>query len=195
VLSTKHVVLGLLLERPGYGYDLQQRMDDRFSFLQLSETAIYRLLDTLERDGYIAESGEKVIGGTRRGSPRVTYAPTDTGTVEFHKWMTMPCSSTVLRESLHAKLVLSSTDDLPSLIEQVVQQERETWAELARFQRPAPHELNSGEVPWGTVAAMLVDDAHARRLQATIGWLQQVRAVLQRRLAEHQRAATEPPTP
>ena len=28
-VSTKHVVLGLLIERPGYGYDLAQRLGER----------------------------------------------------------------------------------------------------------------------------------------------------------------------
>jgi len=194
MLSTKHVVLGLLLERPGYGYDLQQRMDERFSFLQLSETAIYRLLDSLQRDGYIEESGRKVIGGTRRGSPRVTYAPTDAGTTEFQQWMAQPCATTAVREALHAKLILSDPVDLPQLVEQVMHQERETLAELATFQQPPASGSASGEVPWGTVAAMLVNDAHARRLQATISWLQQVRTVLRTRIAEHERTTSEPPS-
>jgi len=194
MLSTKHVVLGLLLERPGYGYDLQQRMDDRFSFLQLSETAIYRLLDSLQRDGYIEESGRKVIGGTRRGSPRVTYAPTDAGTAEFQQWMAQPCATTAVREALHAKLILSDPDDLPQLVEQVIHQERETLAELATFQQPAVPGSAVDEVPWGTVAAMLVNDAHARRLQATISWLQQVRTVLRARIAEHERTTSESPS-
>jgi len=194
MLSTKHVVLGLLLERPGYGYDLQQRMDDRFSFLQLSETAIYRLLDSLQRDGYIEESGRKVIGGTRRGSPRVTYAPTDAGTAEFQQWMAQPCTTTAVRDALHAKLILSDADDLPQLVEQVMHQERETLAELATFQQPPASDAASGEVPWGTVAAMLVNDAHARRLQATISWLQQVRTVLRARIAEHERTTPESPS-
>jgi len=194
MLSTKHVVLGLLLERPGYGYDLQQRMDERFSFLQLSETAIYRLLDSLQRDGYIEESGRKVIGGTRRGSPRVTYAPTDAGTAEFQQWMAQPCATAAVREALHAKLILSDPDDLPQLVEQVMHQERETLAELATFQQPPASDAASGEVPWGTVAAMLVNDAHARRLQATISWLQQVRTVLRARIAEHERTTPESPS-
>jgi DNA-binding PadR family transcriptional regulator len=36
-LSNKHVVLGLLIERPGWGYEVQQRLDQRFGFLALSE--------------------------------------------------------------------------------------------------------------------------------------------------------------
>jgi len=192
MLSTKHVVLGLLLERPGYGYDLQQRMDDRFSFLQLSETAIYRLLDSLQRDGYIEESGRKVIGGTRRGSPRVTYAPTDAGTAEFQQWMAQPCATTAVREALHAKLILSDAEDLPRLIEQVMDQQRETLAELSAFQQRLTPESTSGEVPWDAIAAMLVDDAHARRLQATLEWLQEVRNVLQHRVDALSRTTTQP---
>src|SRR6185312_6150626 len=49
-LSTKHVVLGLLIERPGYGYDLIQRARSRFGFLGLSENFVYRTLERLDPD-------------------------------------------------------------------------------------------------------------------------------------------------
>jgi DNA-binding PadR family transcriptional regulator len=79
VLSTKHVVLGLVIERPSYGYDLQQRFNTRFRFLSLSEKVTYRVLDTLKAEGWIEPVGVKQVGKTERGAPCVIYGATERG--------------------------------------------------------------------------------------------------------------------
>jgi len=67
-ISTKHVVLGLLVERPSYGYELAQRLGTRLDFLGLQGNSIYRILDRLEDDGWIVEIGERRVRRTRRGA-------------------------------------------------------------------------------------------------------------------------------
>ena len=52
-LSTKHVVLGLMIDRPGYGYGLQQQFAERLGFLQLAESSIYKTIERLEADGWV----------------------------------------------------------------------------------------------------------------------------------------------
>ena len=181
MLSTKHVVLGLVIDRGGYGYDLQQRLADRFDFLGLSDAVVYSVLDRLEEDGYVAQSGPKQTGRTKRGSPRVMYVATDAGVEEFRRWMARPCDVAVVREELHAKLVFARPEDCEQLIEQTRELERHCLGALQSLTRPPLHELVEGELPWSQVAAALVDDARATRLQGTIEWLQRVRAVLERR--------------
>lgn len=179
MLSTKHVVLGLVIEREGYGYDLQQRITRRLGFLGLSDTAIYPLLNRLEQDGLIQERGPRPVGGTRR-SPRMTYGATPEGVQEFHRWMAEPCERDVMREELHAKMVLSAPAHLPTLIELTERQEQECLAELQELTRPP---LAAG-TPWEQVAALLVEEARAIRLEGTIVWLQRARAVMVRCLRE-----------
>lgn len=182
-VSTKHVVLGLMIERRGYGYDLQQRIEERLGFLGLSETSVYRLLDRLEADGFIIETARVASGGTRRGLPRVTYEATPAGVEEFHRWMRAPSPPAVVREELHAKLTLAGDGDLPALIAETQEHEADCLARLRALARRTPlHELADGTLPWPQVAALLVDDALARRLQATVDWLQGVRVVMRRRL-------------
>lgn len=183
MLSTKHVVLGLLVEQRGYGYELQQRIDRRFEFLGLSESTVYGLLTRLERDGLIEERGPKATGRTKRGAPRVVYGATDAGVAEFGRWMASPCGPAIPREELHAKIVLSEPDDLPRLIEMAERQERECLAELGALTSRGLHELSGEDVTWRDAAAMLVEDARAARLQATIDWLQRARAVMERQRA------------
>ncbi|HEY4279881.1 MAG TPA: PadR family transcriptional regulator [Conexibacter sp.] len=178
----KHVVLGLLREQRGYGYDLQQRLDRRFGFLRLSETAVYKLLNRLEDDGLIAQDGRRPVT-QRRAAPPVLYAITERGTREFERWMGSPCSRAGSREELHVKIKLSEPTDLPQLIEMTLRDEQECIAELAALPQAHLDQLADAQGPWSEVAALLVDDAHVARLQVTIEWLQRARAVMQRRLA------------
>lgn len=183
MLSTKHVVLGLLVEQRGYGYELQQRIDRRFEFLGLSESTVYGLLTRLERDGLIEERGPKETGRTKRGAPRVIYGATDTGVEEFGRWMAAPCGAAVPREELHAKIVLSEPGDLPQLIEMAERQERACLAELQTLSVRSVHDVLGDDVSWRDTAAILVEDARAARLQATVDWLQRARIVMERRRA------------
>jgi DNA-binding PadR family transcriptional regulator len=104
----RFVVLGLLVERPGYGYELQRRLGDRFAFLGVAETSVYRLLDALERSGEIEVRGPKPVGGTPRGAPRVTYEVTGAGHTVFSRWMASPCRLPVVRDELLVRLALAT---------------------------------------------------------------------------------------
>jgi DNA-binding PadR family transcriptional regulator len=139
-LSTKHVVLGLLIERQGYGYDLLQRARSRFGSLGLSENFVYRTLERLEQDGWIEETGDKSVGNTRRGAPRVMYRSTALGRDRFKEWIATPSERAVLRDDLQAKLNLSEPDDLPELLAVAERQCQEWWPSWRR----------SGDLCWRT---------------------------------------------
>jgi hypothetical protein len=70
-LSNKHVVLGLLIERAAYAYDIEQRFNTRFRFLSLSDKVVYKLIRQLEDEGWIERAGIKKAGGmsSAGGSP------------------------------------------------------------------------------------------------------------------------------
>lgn len=184
MLSTKHVVLGLVIERAGYGYDLQQRIDRRLGFLGLSNTVIYGVLDRLEREGLIEERGAKEIGRTRRGSPRVTYAATQQGVEEFQRWMAAPAEPALLREELHAKLAVSAPEHLEVLVALTQDLELHYLGELQSLAGARKGDLEDPGLDWGTLVEVLVDEAQAARIEAMIDWLQRTRAILQRRMSE-----------
>jgi DNA-binding PadR family transcriptional regulator len=52
-MSFQNAVLGLVIERPGYGYDLTQRVNARVAGLDVSESAVYPALVALERKGWV----------------------------------------------------------------------------------------------------------------------------------------------
>jgi DNA-binding PadR family transcriptional regulator len=183
MLSTKHVVLGLVIDRPGYGYELQQRMNRRLGFLGLSENVIYGVLDRLEREGLIEERGPKAAGQTRRGSPRVMYEATPAGLEAFRRWMASPSRPAVLREELQAKLAVSAPEHAAPLIELTEQLELEYLRELQQLTGARKGDLDDPDLSWDALAEILVDEAQAIRLEGTIAWLQRTRSILGRRLA------------
>ena len=135
-LSTKHAVLGLMIDRPSYGYGLQRQVAERLGFLGLAESAVYKTIERLEADGWVEEVGEKLTGRTRRGAPRILYRATPTGVNQFRRWMSAPSDRVTVRDELQAKLALSNPSDLPQLLTMAEAQAQECLAELALLSRP-----------------------------------------------------------
>ena len=57
-MSAKYAVLGLVIERPGYGYQLAQRLEERFGCSEFAPSGVYSALDQLSRDSLIRSAGE-----------------------------------------------------------------------------------------------------------------------------------------
>jgi len=181
-LSTKHVVLGLLIEQPGYGYDLHKRVETRFGFLHLSESFVYKTLERLEREGWIEDYKDKSVGGTRRGAPRVMYRSTESGRQQFKDWRATRNRRAVLRDALQAKLGLTEPDGLPELLEEAEAQAADCMAELATLRRPSLADAAGAEVPWHDAAALMGDDLHVRLLQAQVDWLDGICELIEDRI-------------
>jgi DNA-binding PadR family transcriptional regulator len=83
-------LLGLLLERPGYGYQLMQRFDRAYGdVLSLaSESHIYTALNELKRRGFIEEfTGSSAIQSGTERQPKVRYRASVDGARSYREWM------------------------------------------------------------------------------------------------------------
>jgi DNA-binding PadR family transcriptional regulator len=91
-------VLGLLLERPSYGYELHQRMARRIpaELLDPVPSHVYAALNVLERAGLIEPLsdadpdgvvGAAASGGGRQRQPKVHYRATAEGGRAFRAWL------------------------------------------------------------------------------------------------------------
>lgn len=189
-LSTKHAVLGLMVERPTYGYRLVQDVSTRLPFLQLGVGAVYKVMERLETEGWIEEVGERSTGRTRRGVPRVQYQATEAGVEELRRWMREPSERPVVRDELHAKLALSDPDDVPELLRSVERQTAECFEELARLRRPSLTDTEGA--PWNVLARMMIDDYKARSLEGMIDWLTEVARLMEQRVASGTGSLQEP---
>jgi DNA-binding PadR family transcriptional regulator len=185
----KHAVLGLLVERRGYGYELTQRLGDRLGpGWQLNSSAVYAALDQLEAD--------ELIRGIRRTSPvsddgrpprrdgRLVYEATEAGTEEFRRWIGRPGDHVApVRSELHLRLAVSALGDLAAICRSLEHEER-----LLRRVRDAAsttaRDAGRGYAEgWPDEAARIVRDATVQRMQCDLDWITTTRAALERALA------------
>ncbi len=85
----RYALLGLLLDGPGYGYDLARRFapgSPLGDVVHLSPSHLYALLARLERDGLIG--GERQESGAR--PPRHVYRLTAPGRAAVLSWLDEP---------------------------------------------------------------------------------------------------------
>jgi DNA-binding PadR family transcriptional regulator len=185
-MSVKYAVLGLLVQRRGYGYDLVQRFEEQVGpAWQLNAGAIYVALDKLEQEGLVrplvdADGTTPVTRRrTARGAPRVIYEATAQGAERFERWMADGSTMSPLREELHLKVALSHPRNLPRLIELTYEQEEACLARLEQHLGSATFDdLLGSAQPWAAVASVMVRDAEIAHLQATVEWLRRIREAM-----------------
>jgi DNA-binding PadR family transcriptional regulator len=84
-MSTKHALLGLLLEGPSYPYQLADRLKERVGpAWAVSSGQVYNTIGKMERDGLIEPVGSNMAGQDKR---RRFFSITDGGEREFEDWL------------------------------------------------------------------------------------------------------------
>lgn len=176
-MSAKNAVLGLVIERPGYGYELARRLQERFGSSGFAPTGVYSALDQLSAEDLVRSAGSKGDAANERAAPRTIYEATPKGVDHFEEWMLGGSSLAPVRDELYMKIALSRPHNLPRLIELAQAQERACLARLEDLKGPVTR-LRRSPKAWSEVAVLLVRDAEIRQLQARVEWLQKARAVM-----------------
>jgi DNA-binding PadR family transcriptional regulator len=187
-MSAKNAVLGLVIERPGYGYDLARRLEERFGSSGFAPTGVYSALDQLSSEALVRSAGALAGGANERAAPRTIYEATLKGVDRFEDWMLESSSLAPVRDELYMKIALSRPHNLPRLIELTQTQEQDCLARLQRLRAPSPR-LQSRPKAWSEVAGLLVRDAEIKQLQARIEWLQKARTIMHKLKGAHERGA------
>lgn len=184
-MSAKHAVLGLVIERPGYGYQLAQRLDERFRSSGFAPSGVYSALDQLSRDDLVRSAGEMGAGPARRAAPRTIYEATEEGVDHFEAWMLDPSPAPPLRDELHMKIALCRPRNLPRLIEMVGGQELVCLGRLQDLKR-LTEEVSMSPRDWSGLMRMLAAEAEVAFWNARIEWLQNARELLEQLRDEHE---------
>lgn len=175
-MSVKYAVLGLLIERPGYGYELIQRLGQRIGGWQPSMTVVYPTLRSLSQDQLIRRRDEPA---SHRSV--VWYEATEAGVAEFHEWMHAPSELAPVREELMVKVALAQIPDLPRVIELTRELEQECLDRLVELSGPGDvEELLAREKDWDVMAGLLLREAEVAHLRTTMATLQRCRAAMKR---------------
>ena len=186
-MSAKYAVLGLVVERPGYGYQLALRLQERFGSSAFAPSGVYSALDQLSRDELVRAVGDPGAAPVRRASPRVTYQATRAGVEHFESWMLGSSPAPPLRDELHMKIALCRPRNLPRLIDTVYGQELACSARLRELEQTREREQD-GPPDDSRLMRALARDAEIALWRARIGWLQSARELLQ---GLHERTAAQ----
>jgi len=175
-VSAKNAVLGLVIERPGYGYDLARRLQSRFGSSGFAPTGVYSALDQLSAEEMVRSAGQRTSAGNERAAPRTIYEATSKGVDHFEAWMLAGSSLAPVRDELYMKIALSRPHNLARLIELARSQEEACLARMESLKQPPGGAVKA----WSEVAVLLVRDAEIKQLQARIEWLQKACAIMQK---------------
>ncbi len=173
-MSIKFAVLGLVAERPGYGYELIQRLNARIGpAWQLNPSTVYAALDQLEAGQLVAAQLRERKGAppdlTARSGARVVYAPTELGLAEFRNWLARPAGRPQpVRAQIHLKIAVAGPEDL-DLVLDAIDHERQLATQLRR-------ECEAASVD-GPVATVL-QEAALVRLDGDLAWIDTARRAL-----------------
>lgn len=180
-MGAKHAVLGLVIERPGYGYELAQRVGERFGAWGWEPTGVYAPL----RD--LAERGELRTRTVERGNskPRLFYEVTPAGERAFAAWMAETAKAAPFRQDFDLKLQFATPETLPKLIDESLAQEQTCLDQLATLTGSAPPSRPGAQSELSELAVVLLRDRDTAALQQRVVWLQNVRKTMKLMLERH----------
>jgi DNA-binding PadR family transcriptional regulator len=183
-MSVKHAVLGLVIERPGYGYELVQRLGQRIEGWRPSETAVYPALRSLRTDGMIrARDVAGAPGSAHRGV--VWYEATEFGREEFRAWVRAPTDLSPQRDAFALKVAFARVEDLPSLVALTRELEQACLDRMAELGEQRGGEARPAELEWQDVGQAWLRRTEAAQLAVKIEAMQQVRAAMKRTIQRH----------
>lgn len=118
-MSAKHALLGLLLHRPAYRYQLGNRLQGLLGpAWRINSGQLYRTIKRLEEDGLIARVAN--AADDHDDQDRHVFAITDNGAQEFERWFEDGRSDTrLLRRPLLVKITLAGPERLESALGQI----------------------------------------------------------------------------
>jgi DNA-binding PadR family transcriptional regulator len=206
-MSAGKAVLGLVIQRPGYGYQLEQRVKERFGSAQFVASSIYKALGRLEKDRLIrVVGGEPLELADADRSRRIKYEATPEGVHYFRQWLRASSAVPLVREELQLRIAFCEPHELPRLLEIVQGEEMVCLQMLRDFQRGIDEEeshngqaeshnglreSHDGPREWARLMGMAVDHAEAGFWGARIRWLQDVRLFLEGLREEAERHAAQ----
>ncbi len=162
-------LLGLLLERPGHGGDLANRLAARMGETWRVDTNdVYRLLEQLESTGLAVSRDEPKRGSGRR--THLVYHPTTETSSALTVWMETLLPREPVRLALQAKLAVAREQDAPRLIVALDAYERECRV-LARIIRPT----TGSTVSWAALCIDCSRDVVYAQLQSEVDWATRTR--------------------
>jgi DNA-binding PadR family transcriptional regulator len=176
--GTKYAVLGLLLERPSYGYEVLVRFRRAFDAGQwaISPQGLYASLDRLERDGLI-EPVTVQAAETSRRQPKTPYRVTEHGADALQRFLETPMGANPSRAEFLVRLQCAASRETDALLLMLDGYERACLDELGRIGAEAREE-DDAHAHVGRLVERLSREDRRLGIQARLTWIQFARQEL-----------------
>jgi DNA-binding PadR family transcriptional regulator len=168
-MSAKHALLGLMLHRSAYPYELADRLQRRLGpAWAVNSGQLYQTMDRLEQDGLIERVGD---AGERR-EDRHVFTITDEGVEEFERWFNGAARGARLsRRPLLVKVTLAGPGRLKAALAQIEAYELDCATRLnesSRMREAVP--VETGRVRADHVLLRLNLSADVFQLEGELRW-------------------------
>lgn len=172
-------VLALVIEQPGYAYQLWKRFEKRFGHLySVGKPRIYQVVDQLVDQGLV-EALEEATGSPRQ--PRTRYRATAEGVGRYREWLAGGIRDDPRREELLRRLLATGVNDARSMLRVIDLYERAYLGDMTHVAAAPVREGSERD----TIAALrdrLIDEEHRLTQDAQLKFINYARRVLRAEL-------------
>jgi DNA-binding PadR family transcriptional regulator len=192
-MSLQRAVLGEIIERPGYGYELTYRLQERIVGARLSETSVYPALKRLEKKQYVrvrCDAGERRVQPAHRDVVR--YEATDAGRQYFEEWFEQPLELAPLRDELRLRIAFAKVEDLPRLMVVIDEFEQTCVDRMQELTGPAGasgDEMRQAGADWRLSSQIWLRHSEIAHLSTSVETLHHARWLMMAAIREHQAQA------
>ncbi|MHB1539597.1 MAG: PadR family transcriptional regulator [Solirubrobacteraceae bacterium] len=168
-------LLGLVIQRPSYGYELVQRFERTYAdTLELSSRSqIYTALDSLSRRGLIEHAHDE-RGEDPVRQPKLHYRATEPGVRSYEQWLIEQMSEDRRRSRLIAQQFATLS---PEHALRVLERCAEVFLDVIGGLGEDEDEPQRAERP-EALAGRLVEEEERLRAGAMLGWIEYARSEL-----------------
>lgn len=164
-------LLGLVIDRPSYAYELAQRFERTYSdALSLSSVShVYTAVAALQTRGLIEE-----IPGTRTGrQPKPHYRATDEGIIEYREWLVSQASEDRQRQRLLVLQLAGLTRNPKAALEILARYEQMCLEQAGRLPLTRADDLAADSR--ADLSSRLVGEESRLAVDAKLSWIQYAR--------------------
>lgn len=163
--ALRTTVLAALVEQPGHGYDLTNRINRRLSpGLHVDARRVYEVLEQLEKEGLACCAEEQITDAPHRG--RRVFAATERGRRMHEQILSERQPVALPRMNIHALVAFSAPEHAPALLSTLETYEKDC---IQTQERALQGDNNSSTWRGRMIAATRA--AAAEQLAAELRWI------------------------
>ncbi len=181
-------VLGLVIEKPSYGYEIGRRFMARFGDLvPASLSNIYTTLDRLVRMGLVEPTHSEPASSSGR-QHKLHYRATSEGARAYRAWLARRLRSGEQRSELLLRLLSVCLRGVRALDELLGRYEGECLEEQRALPSAPPQDAPDPEL-MPALLSRVIDAERRQMLDAQIAWVRSTRAELREHIERQRRRA------